>query len=301
MVKLRHILEYIIFQVFAALVSALPLGAARRIGAFLGSSAYSLWSYRRNVTLDNLRKAFPDKPQDELERVAHGAFRNVGIALSELLWLPRMTHERLRSLVHFDKPEIIKNTYARGKGILLLTAHFGNWELLAQSIITNLGFPVHVIVKTQANPLVDRVINRRRTRLGSKVIPMETSLREVLKGLREGKAIGIVADQAAPRENVPIEFFGRMVPTHQGPAVFSLKVGAPLVAIFSVRQPDGSYNALVHEIPTDDLKEYTQENVVELTRRHTKITEEYIRKYPDHWMWMHKRWKHVTDEKGELP
>jgi KDO2-lipid IV(A) lauroyltransferase len=301
MKKLRHILEYMIFHIFAALVIALPLGAARRFGAFLGSITYSLWSYRREITLDNLRRAFPDKSPGELERIARASFRNVGIALFELLWLPRMSSDRLRSLVHFDKPDLIKEAYARGKGVLLLSAHFGNWEWLGQGITLNFGFPVHIIVKTQANPLVDKKINERRTRFGNKVIPMETALRDVLRGLREGKAIGIVADQAAPQENVPIEFFGRLVPTHQGPAVFSLKVGAPLVGIFVVRQPDGSYHALVQAIPSDDLKEYTEENIVELTRRHVKITEEYIRRYPDHWMWMHKRWKHVAGEQSELP
>jgi KDO2-lipid IV(A) lauroyltransferase len=167
---------------------------------------------------------------------------------------------------------------------------------------TNLGIPVHIIVKTQANPLVDKKVNQRRTRFGNPVIPMETSLREVLKALRAGEAIGIVADQAAPMENVPIEFFGRNVPTHQGPAVLSLKVGSPLVALFSVRQADGSYEVYVREIPRRDLGGYTPENVVELTKRHTKLTEEFIRTYPDHWMWMHKRWKHVpADEEVHVP
>jgi KDO2-lipid IV(A) lauroyltransferase len=294
--KSRHIIEYFLYRLAAFFVRLLPLRIIRWKGAFLGRCGYRLWGQRRSVALDNLSRAFPEKSTGELRRIAREAFENVGITFLELLWLSRMTPERLRNLVHFDKPEIITDLYAKGKGIQLLTAHYGNWEWLAQSIVTHFGFPVYIIVKTQSNPLVDRRINGLRTRLGNKVIPMGASIREVLKELREGKAIGIVADQAAPRENAPVEFFGRPVPTHQGPAVFSLKLGCPLVAIFSVRQPDGTYNAYVREVPTGDLKKYTEENVVELTRRHVAITEEFIRKHPDHWMWMHKRWKHVREE-----
>lgn len=267
----------------------------------MGGAAYSLWGHRRGVTLENLRKAFPEKPEEQLQKIARGAFRNVGTTFFELMWLSRMSRERLQGLVRFDKPELITALHARGKGILLLTAHYGNWEWLAQGIIASFGIPIHIIVKTQANPLVDRQINRRRTRLGNKVIAMETALREVLKQLREGNAIGIVADQAAPRENASIEFFGRPVPTHLGPAIFSLKMGAPLVAVFSLRQQDGSYVAQVLEIPTNDLKEFSEQNVIELTRRHVKMTEEFIRRYPDNWMWMHKRWKHVADDTGGYP
>lgn len=117
--------------------------------------------------------------------------------------------------------------------------------------------------------------------------------------------MGIVADQSAPKENVAVEFFGRRVPTHQGPAVFSLKMGAPLIATFPLLQPDGTYRARFVEIPTDDLAGLNDENILELTKRHVHLTEEVIRQYPDHWMWMHQRWKHAlkdrTDVEKEAP
>jgi KDO2-lipid IV(A) lauroyltransferase len=259
----------------------------------MGAFVFDVLGYRRRVALENLQRAFPEKSVDELQHIARGAFRNVGIALFELIWFPRMSADRLRSLVHFDRPELVIEAFAEGKGVLLLTAHFGNWELLAQCIFVQFGFPVNVIVKTQANRLVDRSINKRRIRFGNKIIPMETSLREVLRALRDKEAVGLVADQAAPKENVPVEFFGTMVPTHQGPSVFSLKMGSPIVAIFSVRRKDGSYDMHVFRVPSADLRGYTEENATELTKRHVKITEDVIRRFPDHWMWMHKRWKHV--------
>ena len=262
--KIRHVLEYIGFQIIALLVMLLPLSGARWLGRNLGAFVFEVLGYRRKVTLENLSRAFPEKSAEEIHKIAHGAFQNVGIALLELLWFPRMTADRLRGIVHFDHPELVTDAVAEGHGIILLTAHFGNWELLAQSIFVRFGFPVSVIVKTQSNRFVDRSINKRRVHFGNKPIPMETSLRDVLRALRDKEAVGLVADQAAPKENVPVKFFGTMVPTHQGPSVFSLKMSTPLVAIFAVRRNDGDYDMHVFRVPSGDLNGYTEENATEL-------------------------------------
>ena len=292
-----HIIEYVAFQTVALLVQLMPISGARWVGRRLGRFVYSTFGYRKEVTLSNLRRAFPEKSEAEIVVIARGAFENLGITLLELAWFPRMSRKQLGEMVHFDKPDVLQNAYNKGRGLLILTAHFGNWELLGQSFIVKFGFPVNGLAKTQSNPLVNRSINKRRTRVGNRVIQMETSLREVLKALRNGEAVGLVADQAAPKENVPTEFFGTLVPTHQGPSAFCLKLGSPLISVFSVRRPDGSYDAIVQEVPSEDLKGDSEENVNELTRRHVKITEDIIRKYPDQWLWQHKRWKHVPLEK----
>lgn len=293
--KINHILEYIIFQIVAGIIRILPLKLVQWKGSFLGQVVYSVFGYRKGVTLDNLRRAFPEKSEREVESIARGAFRNVGISLFELLYFSRLTSGRIRQLVQFENPELVREIFGRKKGVILLTAHFGNWELLAQGIPACFGIPTLIIVKPQSNPYVDRSINKRRTRFGNPIVPMDNSVREVLRTLGNGGAVGIVADQTAAKENIWINFFGREVPTHQGPAVFCLKTGAPLLVMFSIRQPDGSYKILWQEVPTSDLGGYTNENVIELTKRHVKITEEFIRRYPDHWMWMHKRWKHVPE------
>jgi KDO2-lipid IV(A) lauroyltransferase len=292
-VKLRHIIEFAAFQLIAFLVQLLPLKAVRRMGRSLGRFVYARIGHRRDVTLNNLRRAFPEKPEAELIQIARGAYENIGISLLELVWFPRMTRDQILKEVRFDRPDIVRQAQSRGKGVIVLTAHFGNWELLGQAMTVHFGFPFSGLAKTQSNRLVNQQINRRRELFGTKVIPMETSLREVLRALGEGELVAIAADQAAPKENVPMEFFGTLVPTHIGPSVLSLKMGSAIVAIFAVRSVDGSYEAHVIEVPSEDLKGYSDENVIELTRRHVKITENVIRQYPDQWLWMHKRWKHV--------
>ncbi|MBI3585651.1 MAG: lysophospholipid acyltransferase family protein [Ignavibacteriales bacterium] len=293
--KIGHIVEYIVFQVVAGIVRILPFRFVQWQGGFLGEITYSVFGFRRGVTLDNLRHAFPEKSKEELDHIARGVFKNIGITLFELLYFPRLTLERIREVVHFKNPEMIQSLYKRGRGIIFLSAHFGSWELLAQGTPACLGLPSLNIAKPQSNPYVDRVVHQWRTSFGNTIIPMDLSIREILKTLGNGGAVGMIADQTAAKENIWIEFFGRKVPTHQGPAVFSLKTGAPLIMLFSVRQPNGSYMIYSEEVPASDLNGYTEENVVELTKRHVKITEKYIRQYPDHWMWTHKRWKHVPD------
>lgn len=294
--KIRHSIEFVLFQLVAGIVLLLPLRAVQKLGGALGVFVYSVLGFRRGVTLENLRHAFPEKSNDELNRIAQDAFRNVGTALLELVWVPRLVPERIRKVVSFENTELVKEVCSRGKGVLLLTAHFGNWELLAQSVKVFFDIPLNIIVKTQSNSLIDRKVNERRTRQGSKIVPMDLAVREVLRALRAGEAVGIVADQSAAKENIAVEFFGRNVPTHEGPAVFSLKTGAPILLLFSIRKPDGTYRVMVEELPTSDLVGYNKENVVVLTKRHVKRTEEIIRAHPDHWMWMHKRWKHVQQQ-----
>jgi len=292
-VKPRHIIEFVAFEFIAFLVQLLPLTVVRRMGRGLGRFVYTRIGHRRDVTLNNLRRAFPERPDVELVQVARGAFENIGISLLELLWFPRMTREQVLKEVRFDKPDIVRNAFNKGKGVIILTAHFGNWELLGQAMTVYFGYPFSGLAKTQSNRLVNERINRRRKLFGTKVIPMETSLRELLRALGDGEMVAIAADQAAPKENVPMEFFGTSVPTHTGPSVLSLKMGSPIVASFAVRSADGSYDAHLIEVPSEDLKGPSDENVIELTRRHVKITENIIRQYPDQWLWMHKRWKHV--------
>jgi KDO2-lipid IV(A) lauroyltransferase len=161
--------------------------------------------------------------------------------------------------------------------------------------------PINVIVKTQSNRLIDRKVNEFRSRLGNAMIPMQHAVREALTVLREGGCVALAADQSAARESVWTEFFGRPVPTHQGPAVFTLRTGSMLVAAVAERQADGSYRMRFEEIPSSDLAPDDPSSILELTRRHVRWTEEVIRRNPAQWMWMHRRWKHALPgvETGE--
>ncbi|MEX1275393.1 MAG: lysophospholipid acyltransferase family protein [Bacteroidota bacterium] len=291
---LTHVVEYLAFKVASGIVQLLPLRVVQRTGAALGELMYGTFGLRKAVTLENLGYAFPGKSAEELDRIARDSFRSVGTAFFELLWFPRLTETSLRSLFVYENPELIHDLLARGKGVIVVAAHFGNWELTALAFSVYAGMPLNVIAKTQSNKLVNASIAKSRTRFGNVLIPMGISVRDIIRAVEQGKAVGILPDQTAPKESIQIDFFGRPVPTHQGPAVFSLKMGAPLLVTFPARQTNGSYKGRFVQIRTDDLADYSEENIVELTKRHVKATEDAIRANPDQWMWMHRRWKHVT-------
>ena len=290
---MAHLIEYLLFQSVGFFLRLLPLSVVRRIGAAVGGFVGATLGYRRAITLDNLRHAFSEMDEKALAELMRSAFRSVGISLFEFAYFPRLNIKTINDVIKIENLEFVRDIYARGKGVILLTAHFGNWEMIAQSVPAIAGIPVHVIVKPQANRYVDKKINAWRTKFGNIAVPMESSVREMLKVLREKKAVGIVGDQTAAKESAAVPFFGRDVPTFEGPAMFSLKTGAPLLLGFAVRQADGNYVAQFFEVPSNDLSAYTPANVLTLTKRHVAMTEAVIRKYPDQWMWMHKRWKHV--------
>lgn len=288
-------IEFYLFQLFKWIVLALPLKSAQRLGYFLGSLSYYLVSGRRKIAFENLQHAFPEKSESERNQIAKGAFRNFAISFVELLWFPNLTDEIIRRLVRIRNPEIMIERCKQGRGMVMLAGHFGNWELTALAVAYLTKIPVTIIVQTQSNEYVDEVLNRHRCLFDNKVVPRGLAVREIIRTLQIGGVIAIAPDQSGPMEGVFVEFFGRLVATHQGPAAFALQSGAPMQMGFMLRQVDGSYEVILQEIPTSDIAEKTDENIKELTRRYTALLEQYIRQYPDHWLWLHRRWKHTWE------
>jgi KDO2-lipid IV(A) lauroyltransferase len=264
------------------------------LGIAVGRVIYPFLRSRERVAIRNLRNAFPDRSPEELKQIAARSFETISAAFVEMLAFPTFSEADIRALVHVENPEIFDMLATRERGVVYLTAHYGSWELAAQSIRVYSQRPLAVIAKTQSNHLVDRLITKWRSRFGCRVVLMH-AVRDVLKILHEKGGILLAADQAASKESLVVEFFGRMVPTYGGPAVFALKTGAILMLSLCVAQVDGTYRMRLQEVPMDDLTEYSEANVLELTRRHVRMTEQAIIDHPEQWMWMHKRWKHVPD------
>ncbi len=290
---LKNITEYALFFPINAVARRLSFRGAGRLGSILGAGGFSLLRYRRSVSLENLRRAFPGESPGTLQAIAVGAYRGYGRALLEMLWSGGATQDQLRATMTLENPEVPLEALARGKGLILLSGHFGAWEFIVTSMSLRLGHPVTAIAQPQRNTFIDAIISANRNRFGSGTVSMHHSVREVLRLLREGRIVGMLGDQSGPKESVFIDFFGRPAATHRGAAAFSLKSGAPLVMFFFVRQPDGTYRAVYEEVDRTGLNGSPEETIIELTRRHTAVLERYIRRYPDHWLWVHKRWKHT--------
>ena len=290
MKKLQHKLEYALVMALSALMRLLPLRLVLWKGRIIGLLFYYFIPIRKSVTIQNITETFPDKSPKQVRQIARNTYIQFGINITEYMRQTRVTAQEMAERFTFVNEHLFQEAYDKGKGAILLTGHFGNWELMGGAIRA-LGFPVVAIAKGQSNSLIDKVIDNNRTAVGVETLQLGMALRGVLKSLRENKFVAILGDQDAHDEGVFVDFLGRPSSTAPGPAIFSLKTRAPIIFGSCVREPKGKYTVYLQEVQTDDLEGMTEENIRILTQRHAKVFEESVRKWPDHWFWMHKRWK----------
>jgi len=258
-----------------------------------GKLFYYVLPIRKKTAYQNLKLAFPEKSDKEIKQIIKGCYVNVITVIAEYFYFSKLNKEKLNKLIKLEKPGIFEQKLKQGKGLIIISAHFGNWELMAYGVSQLIGYPYNVIVKEQSNLKLDKEINRIREMRGNKMIEMSRSMREVLSLLRHNKIIAMLSDQSAPKENVKVNFFIPGVPVYEGAARFAIKTGAPVIFGIPFRNNDNSYFVKLIEIDMNKYKEYNDENVKLLTQEHTKILEDCIRRQPDHWLWFHRRFKNV--------
>lgn len=230
--------------------------------------------------------------QQQVQEIAKEAYTNLGITLAELLAFPSFSDDEIRSMIVYDNLHLIEEAYAEGKGIILLSAHYGNWELLAYALPLYTSVPVSVIVQPQRNESADNLLNSYRSRTGNKLIARHKAAREIVKILFDGNAVALLADQSATADkDIFVPFFNRPAATYEAPAALSLKFNVPIIMGFAERGGDGKYVVELQRIAHEDLA-YDRAGIEELTRRHVAALETAVRKRPELWVWQHRRWKH---------
>jgi KDO2-lipid IV(A) lauroyltransferase len=291
-----NFLLYVLFRILEKIVPLFPLGFIQRLARIKGLFFYHFIPIRKKVAYKNLKLAFPEKPESEIKSIIRGLYINVMTVIFEFFCLPRLHGEKLLCLLNPDDLTLINEKLKLGKGLIIVSAHFGNWELTAYGCAQLAGEPFNVIVKEQSNKLIDRRINRIRELRGNKMIVMSSAAREVLTLLRQNKIIAMLGDQSAPKENsVKVKFFTEGVPTFEGAARFAIKTGAQMVFGISVRNEDGSYKVILKDIDVAKYTGYNETNIAELTQEHADILADLIRQYPNHWLWFHRKFKHVLE------
>ena len=289
---MKNIFEYILFLSFSKFFQLLGLNLSRRFSFLIAALFYYVIPIRKKTVLENLHNAFPDYDEKKLKRIAFGSYKSFAIALAEILYIPAMSKEDIEKQVDCNNLELIREKYEENNGVILLSAHFGNWEFMATSLAAQLNIPISVVIKPQRNPYVTNWMNKARTKWNNEIVPLGISIRQTYQTLKDKKVVAMVADQRGPEESIKINFFGRDLSVLTGPAVLSLKTGAPVLYGISVRQDDYSYKSVMTEISKENLPKSNEEKIKELSQRHMSYLEGFIRKYPEQWLWMHKRWKH---------
>lgn len=269
-----------------------PRSALAPLGRGLGILVYDTMKRYRLVALGNLRRAYGGIwDEATIERVARKSFQHLGITLIEFfLRQPQMTPEEVEREVRFEGQEHFEEAFRRGKGVILVTAHYGNWEMMGPRLV-RAGYRLSAISRTADDPGTERMIETIRTRCGLQQIPRGRAAREGLAVLHRNEILAILLDQNTLAGGIFVPFFGHPASTATGPAVFALKTGAALVPTFCLRQPDGTHLMKawppIYPRPTGDRAA----DVHSLTAELTRIIELQIREQPELWCWLHHRWK----------
>lgn len=284
--------EYILFIALSYFLRIIGIKLSRKFAYILTLLFYYLIPIRKKTVLENLKIAFPQKSISELKYLALKSYHNFCISMVEILLMPYLSKEKVASLVELKNSDLLLQKYNQGNGLIVLAAHFSNWEYIAASIPLQINVPVYIVVKNQRNPFVNDWINKARTKWGNKVIPLGVSIRTTYSVLKNKDILAMIADQRGPEDGLKLEFFGRLTSVFTGPAILSLKTNAPLLYLIPIRRPDYSYFAEVYQVDQSNLPEDFDEKVKVLSERMIKYLEKIITQYPEQWLWMHRRWKH---------
>lgn len=292
----QHRAEYLLARAIEKGLGSLSSERADQFGEWLGSFVRRPLGIRRGLVDANLRIAFPDASDAWIDEVARGAYRHLGREVVSMLRLAQLDPAGVRATVEIpaDVWANFEEAHAEGRGVILATGHYGNWEMAAAAVAAR-GVPIAAIVKGQSNPAVNDWIEEVRRGLGVETVDMARARRRIPRDLAANKGIGIVADQDARHSGVWVPFFGRLASTYRGPALFAIRYGAPIFAAVCRRKPDGNYllTGTRLEIPRTDSLE---EDVLRLTALLARHLEEEIRVDPTQYLWLHKRWKTAPPE-----
>jgi KDO2-lipid IV(A) lauroyltransferase len=290
--KISHGLEYAGFSLITGLVQAVPASAAGEIAFILGNLAHTVLKSRRRIALENLRRAFGNtKSEPELDRIVHRVFLNVAMTTVEFARQPTLTREKILEMVpEYEGIEHFDRILDEGRGAMLVTGHFGNWELLGAWMAAK-GYPTDFIVGRQHNEKVDEKLNSFRSGLGIGLIPVGEAPRRAMRALRGNRFVALVSDQHATSHPVVVDFFGRPAATPRGPAMFAVKVNCPIVSGVLIREKFNRHRAVIYPPFYPPQSGDTEKDVTTLTQQYTSRFEAAIREHPDQWMWTHRRWK----------
>ncbi len=289
MKQLGYLLQYGALKAAGWLFRMLPLPASLAVGSWLGALVHAI-GIRRGVALNNLRRVFPDRPEAWRRNVARELYRNLGRNLAELLRFPSMSRSEVLNSVEFRGLEHFDNALREGRGGLLVTAHFGNWELYGAAIACA-GYPISVVVYPQHNRWLDDRLNGLRRSKGVEVIYKRDAARDIFRALRQNRFVAVLIDQDAGSNGVFCDFLGHPASTARGPALLAYKAGAPLIPGAILRKPDRGHQGLIHGIIRPNCAASVDSEVRRITGELNSIISGYVMEHPDHWYWVHRRWK----------
>jgi KDO2-lipid IV(A) lauroyltransferase len=295
--KIKWLLEAGAVLVLAFPFAMLPMTLALKAGELLGFVFYVLWGSRRKIAIDNVEKAVEAgalKIDASPAQVVRKSFMNLGRSLAEIIKIYFGLGRRLIDSIEVVGFDNYLKAKERGKGILFITGHCGNWELTALGFGARVA-PLAVIARAQNNPYLNRLVEKTRARYGNRIIYKQGALMAILSVLRNNGMVGVLMDQAVlPEEGYIIDFLGRGAWTMKIPAIIARKRGAAVLPAFIHREGNRYIGTLYPEVPLSQEKD-EEKALIEDTKKFSSYIENYIREHPTEWLWIHRRWKRVPE------
>jgi len=297
---MRQKLEYAPVWLMVKALGALPRPLARAAGISLAWLVYLLHVRLRHVGMRNLAMAFPEKTHHERARILRGEFTSLGRQLAEVCLFPKYTPANVDKVVIYDGFENFERAFARGKGVLFLTGHLGGWEVSSFAHSLH-GHPLHIVMRPLDNVYLDRLMRDYRTMHGNSTVDKDDFVRGLLSAMKKGETVGILMDtNMTPPQGVFVDFFGIPACTASGMARIALRTDAAVVPGFTIWDPALRkyrlrFDPALQLIRTGD----DDADAIANTQLFTKVIEDYVRRYPDQWLWVHRRWK--TRPQGQPP
>jgi len=297
---MRHRLEFALVWPVVKILGALPRPLARALGLLLAGAVYHLHGRLRKVGLRNLEIAYPEMAAAERRKIVRGVFVSLGRQLAEFCRFPSYTRDNVAQVAVYEGFENFDAAQRRGKGVLFLTAHLGGWEV--GSFVHSIhGHRLRIVVRALDNPYLDRLVERYRTLHGNATFEKQDFARGLIAAMRAGETVGLLMDQnMTPPAGVFVDFFGVPACAASGIARVALRTDASVVPAFTIwddvrRKYRITFAPRLALPKTGD----DERDVVNATQLFTSVIEEYVRKFPDQWLWVHRRWK--TRPEGEQP
>ena len=275
-----------------AAVRRLPMRGVLLAGSVLGRAFHAVDAGHRRLAVENLQHAFPLRSRSECRAITRRMFEHFGRLLMVLLKFSTMTPQQMLACVEFDGEDRVRAAHAHGHGVLLFTGHFGYWEInaLVHALVLQ---PMAVLARPLDNPLLHDLLESVRRSTGNSVIYRRGAIRRVLRALASNQAVAVLIDQhMLSADAVYVDFFNRPAATTSALAALALKTGAPVVPVFALPLPGGRFR-MVYEHPVEPPAADSPDALREFTQRCTDVLEMYVRRYPDLWLWMHRRWRDV--------
>jgi KDO2-lipid IV(A) lauroyltransferase len=299
---MRDAIEYGAVVAARGMARRLPDAAVSALGSAIGLAFYTLDRSHRRVALTNLEQCFPNRPASERRAIARGAFMHFGQVLLKLLTFSALTPEQMMARSEYEGDERVRLAYAKGKGILFFTGHFGFWELHALAHGVKLR-PIGVLARALDNARLNDLLERVRTGTGNHVIYRHGAVRRVMKTLAAGEGVAMLIDQHMHSPDaIWVNFFRRPAATTSTLAALALRTGAAVIPVFAHPLPGGRYK-FVYESPVEPPAPDAPDAIVEFTQRCTDVLEMHVRKHPELWLWMHRRWRDapIPETAGMFP